>query len=77
MILNIHDWIFDVNIDATMALSAAQANDHCQCGYCRNFYSTIDRSCLHLRSFLSQFGLDVDGPDEMCPYEPTIYEVIK
>ena len=68
------DWEFDVNIELTMELSADQASDHCMCGYCRNFYASIDSVCPTARRFLARFGLDIEGPDELCPIEPTIYE---
>lgn len=69
------DWILDVNLHLTMEISAQQAQDHCQCGYCRNFYAAVDHACPNLRTFLASFGIDVEGPDELCPFEPTIYEV--
>lgn len=75
MLIEINDWIFDVDIPMNMELSSGQAADHCMCGYCRNFYAAIDKACPRLREFLLQFGLDVEGPDELCTFEPTIYEV--
>lgn len=75
MLLEINDWVFDVDIPVNMEHSASQALDHCMCGYCRNFYAAIDTVCPHLRGFLVQFGLNVEGPDELSPFEPTIYEV--
>lgn len=69
MILQIDDWKFDVDIDRTMAYSAAEAAEHCDCAYCRNFYATIDGSFPKLRPFLAQFGIDIEAPEEMCPFE--------
>jgi len=43
MILQVADWVFDLDIDATMSYSAGIWNDHCTCGYCRNFYETLDK----------------------------------
>ena len=57
-----------------MEISAAQAKDHCMCGYCRNFYAAVDETYPSMRSFLSLFGVDIEGPDELSPFEPTIYE---
>ena len=37
MILKIDDWEFDIDLERTMAYSAAEAADHCTCAYCRNF----------------------------------------
>ena len=75
MILTVNDWKFDVDISVNMEHSSAQAADHCMCGYCRNYYAAIDQICPHLRKFLLQFGLSIEGPDELSPFEPTIYEV--
>lgn len=67
MILRIDDWIFDVDLTATMAYSASEAAGHCDCGYCRNFYAALDSHYPDLRSFLARFGIDVEGPDAMFP----------
>ena len=75
MTVQLADWLLEIDIDLTMSLSGAQATEHCSCAYCRNFYRAIDEACPHLRQFLSGFGIDVEGPDELCPFEPTIYEV--
>ena len=74
MVVHLADWEMDVNVSLTMEISAEQARDHCQCGYCRNFYQTIDRTCPNLRSFMAGFGVDIEAPDGLCPFEPTIYE---
>lgn len=74
MYICLADWVLDVDIPLTMELSAGQAKDHCDCGYCRNFYAAIDSAYPSLRAFLARFGIDVEGPDELCPFEPTIYE---
>lgn len=67
MLLQIDDWKFDIDMEATMAYSAKEAADHCTCAYCRNFYAAVDSTYPHLRSFLAQFGLDIEAPDEMYP----------
>ena len=72
MILQIKDWIFDLNIDGTMDYSSNILSDHCGCGYCRNFYATIDHAYPELRPFLAQFGTDPESPEEMMPFEPTV-----
>ncbi len=74
MILEINGWKFDVDLDATMAYSAQEAEDHCICGYCRNFYAAVDRGYPNLRPFLAQFGVHIEAPDELIPYEPTMME---
>ena len=74
MLLSVHNWQFDVDVSLNMEISSAQAADHCMCGYCRNFYAAIDSACPSMRTFLAQFGADIEGPDELSPFEPTIYE---
>lgn len=75
MQMAIGSWLLDVDIALNMEISSAQAEDHCMCGYCRNFYEAIDRVCPSLRPFLAKLGVHVEGPDELSPFEPTIYEV--
>lgn len=72
MILEIADWIFDVDIPATMEYSAHIAADPCRCGYCRNFRQTLDKAYPQLKLFLKQFGMDSLTPEEMSPIEPTL-----
>lgn len=70
MILEIGDWKFDIDLTTTMEYSANEAADHCACAYCRNFYATVDDTYPDLRPFLAQFGIDIEGPDELIPYFP-------
>lgn len=69
MILQIGDWTFDIDITRTMEYSAAEAAEHCTCAYCRNFYASVDEKYPNLRPFLAQFGLDIEAPDEMLPFD--------
>ena len=69
MILKIADWIFDINMERTMAYSAAEAAERCDCAYCRNFYAAVDSAYPQLRPFLAQFGIDIEAPDELLPYD--------
>jgi hypothetical protein len=55
-----------------MSYSAAVWEDHCTCGYCRNFYETLDEAYPQLKSFLGQFGMNSLTPEEMSPIEPTL-----
>lgn len=73
MLLHIDDWIFDVDISATMAYSTGIWEDHCTCGYCRNFYETLDGAYPQLSAFLKQFGMNGLTPEELSPVEPTLY----
>lgn len=75
MFLRINGWEFDVALEQTMDYSAKVLSDHCQCGYCRNFYKAIDSSYPELRPFLAQFGMHVETPEELMPFEPTICTV--
>lgn len=74
VILAIGDWVLEVAVETNMEYSSKQAAEHCSCGYCRNFYQAIDSTYPNVRPFLAQFGLNVEGPDELSPFEPTIYE---
>lgn len=69
MLLEIEDWKFDIHMAATMEYSANEAADHCTCAYCRNFYAAVDDTYPNLRPFLAQFGLDIEAPDELMPYD--------
>lgn len=74
MQIKLADWLLEVDVAQTMELSVPQAKDHCTCGYCRNFYAAADAAIPGLRPFLKGFGIDIEGPDEFCPFEPTICE---
>ncbi len=69
MILKIADWEFDIDLERTMEYSAAEAAEHCDCAYCRNFYAAVDDAYPELRPFLAQFGIDIEAPDELLPYD--------
>ena len=72
MIVQISDWIFDVDIPATMEYSAHIWEDHCLCGYCRNFYEALNGAYPPMAPFLEQFGMNSLTPEEMSPIEPTL-----
>ncbi len=74
MLLEIADWKFDIDLEATMEYSGSEAKDHCTCAYCRNFYATVDDTYPQLRPFLAQFGLDIEGPDELFPFAENAME---
>ena len=74
MTLQLGDWVLDADVNLTMELSGNQVKEHCTCGYCRNYYQAIEDFCPSLSSFLSAFGVNIQGPDELSPFEPTIYE---
>ena len=68
MILQLEDWVFDLRLQETTDYSKFEAKDHCMCGYCRNFYETVDVAYPNLRSFFSAFGLTIEAPNELMPY---------
>ena len=72
MIFTVDDWVFDVDVETTQMYTRNNLAEHCECGYCRNFYSTIDRCSPQLRTFLKQFGTDVEAPVDFLPVEPTL-----
>ena len=72
MILNIDDWKFDVDTEVTREHSSFSASRHCTCAYCENFYRGVQYVCPDLKRFLGDFGVDIEGPVEMYPFEPTI-----
>lgn len=69
MVLQIGDWKFDIDLTQTMQYSSAEALEHCDCAYCRNFYTVVDEYYPNLRSFFAEFGLNIEAPDELMPYD--------
>lgn len=72
MILEFADWRFRVDVESTMERTTQYSLDHCGCDYCKNYYDAVDRTYPHLRSFLTQFGINIEGPSELMPFEPTL-----
>ena len=72
MILTFGDWQFDVDVDATRERTRKYSFEHCECGYCKNFYEVIDQAHPHLRPALDTFGINPEGPCELMPFEPTL-----
>lgn len=72
MILQIQAWTFDVDIAATMKYSAHLVEEHCECGYCRNYYQTVAGCYPSLDPFLKGFGIHIEGPVDFLPVEPTV-----
>ncbi len=70
--ITLADWQFQVDADATLAYTSKCSGDHCTCPYCRNFYENVDASHPSLRPVLSRFGIDLNGPCEVMPFEPTL-----
>lgn len=72
MVISLADWQFRVDVDATMDYTHKCSLDHCTCAYCQNFYENIDRAQPKLRPVLSKFGICLNGPCEVMPFEPTL-----
>ena len=72
MILEFADWRFQVNVEATRERTSKYSFEHCQCSYCRNFYDSIDIAHPHLRPVMEAFGVNLEGPSELMPFEPTL-----
>lgn len=70
--IELADWCFRVDVDATRAHTTQNATDHCKCAYCKNYYEALDRTYPGLRPFLAKFGVNPSGPSELMPFEPTL-----
>lgn len=73
MILKINDWEFDIDLERTGEHSSFVSSEHCTCGYCENYYLSVCNAYPNLQRFLAQFSINIDGPSEMYPIEPTLY----
>lgn len=72
MVITLADWQFRVDVQETLAYTSQCSQDHCTCAYCQNFYENVDRVCPSLRPVLSRFGIYLNGPCEVMPFEPTL-----
>jgi len=72
LILKFGDWQFRVDPRATSERTRRYSYEHCQCGYCKNFYDAIDIAYPRLRPALEPFGIHLEGPSELMPFEPTL-----
>ena len=72
MVLTIADWKFRVDVEATRERTSRYSFEHCQCAYCKNFYEAIDQAHPHIRPAMERFGVNLEGPSELMPFEPTL-----
>ncbi len=72
MIVEMGDWAFGVDVDATLAHTKENSTDHCLCPYCKNYYETLNMAHPGLERLLAEFGVDPMGPSELMPFEPTL-----
>lgn len=74
MILEFSDWIFNIDTDATAQYYFEESSDRCECGFCRNFYATVDMFYPDLRFFLKKFSIDPGIPEMLLPFRSTLYQ---
>ena len=72
MILEAADWRFRVDVEKTRIRTSKYSFEHCQCSYCKNFYDAVDQAYPALRPVMEQFGVNLEGPSELMPFEPTL-----
>lgn len=72
MMISLADWQFRVDAVSTEDYTTRCSLDHCTCPYCQNFYENIDRVEPMLRPVLGKFGIFLNGPCEVMPFEPTL-----
>ena len=72
MVIRLADWQFQVDVQETERYTTQCSLDHCTCPYCQNYYETVDRAHPNLRPVLSRFGIYLNGPCEVMPFEPTL-----
>ena len=66
------DWVLEINLEDTQMYTQHLLSEHCECGYCRNFYNAVEDTYPGFRSFLKQFGADAEAPVDFLPVEPTL-----
>lgn len=74
MILEFSDWLFAVDVAANHIYSIEEAESHCNCSYCRNFYKTVDKKYPNIRYFLSRFGIGLEAPESLLPITHEVYQ---
>ena len=63
-IIEKEDYIFNVDIEKTQKYYATKTL--CDCNECQNYYRQAENTFPKLTSFLSDFGIDIARPDEIC-----------
>lgn len=67
MIIKINNSAIDVDVEKTREYY--QLNSLCDCSCCRNFYMQAKKCFGKLDSFLSEFGISIERPDEILSTE--------
>ena len=73
MIVIAADWRFRVDADRNREKTLQYSQDHCTCPYCMNYYDTVQTQYPGILAFLQDFGILVEGPVEVMPFEPTLF----
>ncbi len=63
-IINKEDYIFNIDIEKTK--DYYQQRTLCECDECQNYYRQAEDTFPTLKKFLSDFGIDIARPDEIC-----------
>ena len=63
-IIEKEDYIFDVDIEKTKEYYSTKTL--CDCDECQNYYRQAENTFPKLKGFLSDFGIDITRPDEIC-----------
>lgn len=74
MILEFSDWLFVVDVPANRLYCAEEAEDRCNCAYCRNYFKSVDKYYPNLRYFVSRFGMDLETPETLVPLTHMVYQ---
>lgn len=73
MTFDLADWRIQVDVEATRRHTTANASEHCECAYCRNFYETLELAQPGLCVALTRLGINPMGPTELMPFTPNLY----
>lgn len=57
-------YVFDVDIEKTKEYYASKTL--CDCDECKNYYRQAENTFPKLKNFLSDFGIDIACPEEIC-----------
>ena len=74
MFLEFSDWLFVVDLENNRTYYRDERENRCNCGYCLNYFLTVDRQYPDLRYFLSRFGVDIEAPEALVPISYSLYE---
>ena len=73
MIFDLADWRVQIDVEETRRRTSANAADHCECAYCKNYYEALTSTYPGLCVALTRLGIDPMGPSELMPFTPMLY----